>query len=97
MIGYILLITSTVVMSSIVYQWMKSYVPKDTIDCPDGVSLYIFNSTCEIQPSGNYEIRINLRNNGRFDVGGYFIHATDSEKEFCPTTNRKIVLAFNLF
>jgi hypothetical protein len=87
MIGYILLITSAVVMSSIVYQWMKSYVPKDTIDCPDGVSLYIVNSSCEIQPNGNYEIRISLRNNGRFDVGGYFIHATDSQNQTLATVD----------
>ena len=77
MIGYILLITSAVVMSAIVYQYLKSYVPKDTSSCPDGVSLYVVNSNCT--PKGdNYELRLQLRNNGRFDIGGYFIHGADS-------------------
>ncbi|MEN7982125.1 MAG: hypothetical protein ABFQ65_01615 [Nanoarchaeota archaeon] len=81
MIGYILLITSAVVMSAIVYQWMKSYVPKDAIDCPDGVSIFITDSTCTKLLDNTYELRINIRNNGRFDVGGYFIHATDREDQ----------------
>jgi hypothetical protein len=78
MIGYILLITSAVVMSAIVYQFLKSYVPKDTIDCPDGVSLYVVDSNCTLKSGNTYELRLQIRNNGRFDVGGYFIHATDS-------------------
>ena len=41
MIGYILLISMTIMMSIIVYQWVKTYVPKDLPDCPDGTSVMI--------------------------------------------------------
>ncbi|MDP7520887.1 MAG: hypothetical protein QF567_01490, partial [Candidatus Pacearchaeota archaeon] len=47
MIGYILLISSLVVMGTIVYNWMKTFVPTETISCPDGVSIYIKNIECE--------------------------------------------------
>jgi hypothetical protein len=95
MIGYILLITSAVVMSAIVYQWMKSYVPKDTIDCPDGVSIFITESSCiENIADNTYELRINIRNNGRFDIGGYFIHATDNETQELATIDLSENLLF---
>lgn len=80
MIGYILLITGAVVMGAIIYNWMQSYVPKDTLDCPDGVSLFITDAKC-IQKGSDYQVRVTVKNNGRFDVGGYFIHATDSPEQ----------------
>jgi hypothetical protein len=81
MIGYILLISSLVVMGTIVYNWMKTFVPTETISCPDGVSIYIKNIECE-STNGSYQLQIDLKNNGRFDVGGYFIHvATDASQE----------------
>lgn len=86
MIGYILLITSAVVMSAIVFQWMKSYVPKDAIDCPEGVSLFITDSSCGINTATNdYQLRLSVKNNGRFDVAGYFIHATDRQDQTLAT------------
>ena len=85
MIGYILLITSAIAMSAIVYQWMKGYVPKDAIDCPEGVSLFITKLNCTDDLAGNYDVKLTLRNNGRFDVGGYFVHATDSAEQTLAT------------
>ncbi len=84
MIGYILLITSAVVMSAIVYQWMKTYIPKDAIDCPEGVSLFVSESSCTEYPD-NYQLRLTTKNNGRFDIGGYFIHATNDSNQTLAT------------
>lgn len=76
-IGYVLLVTFAVVMGGIIYQWMKTYVPKDSLECNDGVSIFLKEYSCN-----NLELNLTLKNNGRFNVAGYFIHATnDSEQE----------------
>lgn len=82
MIGYVLLVSLAVIMGGIMYAWMKSYVPKDALDCPEGTSLiiksYEYNCTSNI-------IRILIKNNGRFDVGGFFIHASNNSDITLPT------------
>ncbi|MAG78898.1 hypothetical protein CMI40_00800 [Candidatus Pacearchaeota archaeon] len=84
MIGYVLLISSLVVMGGIVYQWMKTFVPTEVIDCPDGVSIYIRDVKCE-NVNGSYQLNLELRNNGRFDIGGYFIHIADNPNQELAT------------
>lgn len=84
MIGYVLLIAGIIVVSAIVYVWLRSYVPRETIECPDGVSLFVENSICEFE-GGNYNINISIKNNGRFDVDGYFIKATKSQEQEVAT------------
>lgn len=71
--GYVLLITFAFVIGIIVYEWMKTYVPQEDINCPDGTSLSILS----YQLKDNM-LTLQLGNNGDFDVGGYFIYATDS-------------------
>ncbi len=81
MIGYVLLVVFVIIIGAIVYQWLKTYVPSESLDCPEGVSLFIkearFNSTYS-------QLTITLRNNGRFDLAGYFIHATNSSDQELP-------------
>ena len=72
MIGYVLLISAAIVMGAVVYQWMKSYVPKEALECPEGVSVFISDVRCE-DIGGNLVFNIDLKNNGRFNIGGYFI------------------------
>lgn len=74
MIGYIFLITVTIVISTIVFQQLKTYVPTETLECPEGVSVFLKETTYDCV---NKELNITLRNNGRFSVAGYFITATD--------------------
>ncbi len=81
MIGYVLLITFAIIMSTIVYQWAKTYVPKESLDCPDGVSISIKEFSCE-QGTLSTPLNLTLENNGRFNIAGYFIHGTnDSGQE----------------
>jgi len=53
MIGYILLISMAAAISVFVYGWVKTYVPKDISECPDGTSLSIKEISC-LNPGGNY-------------------------------------------
>ena len=43
MIGYILLITIGIAMSIIIFTWLKGYIPKESIECSEGVSVFIKN------------------------------------------------------
>jgi hypothetical protein len=83
-IGYVLLITFAVVLGVIVYKWMKTYVPQDDLNCPDGTSLYIesYSYDCTTKV-----LRLDIKNNGKFDIGGYFIYATDSPQEELATVD----------
>ena len=84
MIGYVILITVAVVMGVFVYQWIKTYVPIDGLDCPEGTSLFIKDANCVIVGS-SLELNLSFRNNGRFDVAGYFIHATNASDQTLAT------------
>jgi flagellin-like protein len=76
-IGYILMIAIVVAISVFVYQFLKSYVPKDTLTCPDGVTIiipdYKYNCTANM-------LNFTLQNEGTFSIGGYFIHASNSSQ-----------------
>lgn len=82
--GYILLITISIVMSIIVFQWLKTYVPKDTIKCPEGTSVFIkkIDYSCT---SGKETLNITIKNNGKFSVNGYFIRVSNKTNEEIAT------------
>jgi len=81
MVSYVLLIVFVIIIGAIVYQWLKTYVPAQALECPDGVSLFIKDA--DFDPSDSRLI-IKLRNNGRFSLAGYFIHATNSSDQELP-------------
>lgn len=80
LIGYILLISFVLITSVLVYTWMKTYVPRPIPQCPEGVSIFIKEIECN-----NSLMKITLRNNGRFDIAGYFIRATNSTNQTIAT------------
>lgn len=71
MIGYVLLITSAVVMGSIVYIWLESYVPREVPQCPEGVSIAVIESSCV---NGNISLR--LKNNGLYNIDGLLVRGS---------------------
>lgn len=90
MIGYILLVSLAVVMGGVMYVWMKSYVPQEEIACPEGVSLtvldYSYNCSTQI-------LNLSIKNNGRFDVAGYYIRATkDLNQRIAPIDLTKKII-----
>lgn len=78
MIGYVLLITFAVVIGAAVFAWMKTYVPRDAASCPDETSLFLkdYSYNCSSQI-----LEITLVNNGKFNIGGYFIKAANSTEQ----------------
>jgi len=86
-IGYILLIGITMAISAFVYVWIKSYVPKDVQSCPDGTSVFIQEAYCKIKSDTEYVLNLTVENNGRFDVAGYFILATNAPNQELATVD----------
>ncbi|MFH1607853.1 MAG: hypothetical protein ABIA78_01845 [archaeon] len=82
MIGYVLLVTFAVIIGAIVYQWVKTYVPRDSLECPDETSLFIKDYTYNCSTN---QLSLTFRNNGRFDIRGYFIHGTTSQEQELAT------------
>ncbi len=79
-IGYVLLISTAIILSIIIYSWIKTYIPKDSEECPEGVSISLIDYDYEKEEWLN----LTLKNNGRFNIGGLFIKAsnkTESEQE----------------
>lgn len=76
-IGYILIMTVSIVMSIIVYQWIKTYVPKEALECPEEVSIFVSEINCE-DSENSKNITLNFTNNGKFSVDGYSIRASNN-------------------
>lgn len=89
MIGYILLITFAIVIAGVVYSWLKTYVPKEGIACPDEVSIYLSDYTFD---KSLKELNLTLKNNGQFSVGGIFIYySNNSNQTIAPYDLSKFV------
>ncbi len=84
MIGYVLLITFAVIMGGIVYQFLESYAKgmEGLPECHDGTSIFIkdINFDCT-----SFQLNLTLKNNGRFNLEGYFIHATNDSDQSLAT------------
>ena len=84
MIGYVLLVVIAIVMSMVVYQWVRTYVPRDAIECPAGTSIFLEEVKYDCSASPKI-LETTVKNNGLFDLAGYFIHATTSPEEELAT------------
>lgn len=81
-VGYILLVAISIVMSVLVYQWIKTYVPTDSVECDEGTSIFIrtINYDCT-----NSILNLTLKNNGKFSINGFYIRVSNSSGESLPT------------
>ena len=82
MVGYVLLVTLAIVMGIIAYNWMKTYIPRDITECPDGVSVFIKEAAFNFSDS---KLVLVLKNNGRFNAVGYLIYGANSSGQALPT------------
>jgi len=80
MIGYVLLVFFVIAISTIIYQQLKSKIPEESTECPEGTSIMVEDYSCE-----NSELTLNLKNNGRFNIGGYYIYASDNSESEVAT------------
>ena len=81
-IGYILLVSIAIIVSILVYQWIRTYVPSETLECQEGVSVSLreYSYDCDLD-----QLNLTLRNSGRFNLAGYFIKASNSSSQLIPT------------
>ncbi len=82
MISYILLILLTIIMGGVAYIFLKSYVPQASLDCPSEVGDVIKEASFN---NSNSILTLSLVNSGKFDIGGYFIHATNNSSQETAT------------
>ncbi len=87
MIGYVLLVSFAVIMGVIVFAWLRTYVPNETIECPDEVSILIRSVDCvkASAQAGSYVLSVNLSNNGNFDIDGFYLRATNTPTQKLAT------------
>ncbi len=83
LISYVLLVSFAIVMGVLVYNWMKPGSPPD-LNCPEGTSLFIKEAYC-YDDSGKFNLTLILENNGRFNIAGFLIHATNSSNQKLAT------------
>ena len=83
-IGYILLVATAIVISTLVYQWLSTYIPKDPLECPNGVSVFVEETNYNCTTN---QLNFTLKNNGRFNIGGYYIHGTTAKNQTLAVTD----------
>lgn len=76
-IGYVLLVSFAVILGISVYGVLKTYVPTEKLECPSGTSIFILNKNCVIE-GGEQILKIEFKNNGRFNIEGFFIYGSNS-------------------
>ena len=81
-IGYVLLVSFVLALGVITYKQLKTYIPSEALECPEGVSIFIkdVNFNCN-----NSQLDLTLKNNGLFNIAGYFIHATNDPNQTLAT------------
>src|SRR3989344_2264370 len=83
-IGYILLVAIVIALSVLVYGWLKTYIPKESIECRDGTSVSI---NAYVYDCSNKVLNITLKNSGRFDIAGFYIYGKTTTQEGLATTD----------
>jgi hypothetical protein len=81
-IGYVLLVSFAVILGVLIYSWMEGMNPGAGVhlECPDEISIFVKSYDCSSD-----QITLDLMNNGRFNIGGYFIRATTSPQQEIAT------------
>ena len=73
-IGYVILISIVLTLSGLVFVWVKNLAPTEARECKEGVSLSVVDYICNPNI-----LNLTIKNNGRFNVGGYFIRGSKEE------------------
>jgi hypothetical protein len=78
-VSYVLLISITIALSVLVYNWLRFYVDEDEVsECSTDVSLIIQDYFCVKNNSGGPGyLEITLKNKGLFTIDGYALRVHD--------------------
>ncbi len=82
MISYILLVVFAVTISAVVFLWLKTYIPAKSLECPEGVSVFINDATFN---RDTRKLNLTITNNGRFNVSGYFVNIKNNSEQELAT------------
>jgi FlaG/FlaF family flagellin (archaellin) len=73
-VGYTLLIIIALGLSVMVYSFLKVYLPKETAQCEEDITLIVQEAACSYSPSPTgSELNITLINKGLFKVDSAYI------------------------
>jgi hypothetical protein len=71
-VAYVLLISISIALSVLVYNWLKFYIGDEELrECPDGVSVIIQDYKC-VSGEGGY-LNVTVKNKGRFTIDGFVL------------------------
>jgi hypothetical protein len=77
-ISYVLLIAIALGISVAVYTWMSTRVPIVSETCPEDISLQVKSYSCDKSDTERKLLDINLKNNGNFNVDGFYIRTSNN-------------------
>lgn len=88
MVGYVLLISIAVALSTAVFFYLKLYLPSDKQECYQDIKLVIDSVSCKIASSSrDSTVSINFTNKGLFSVDGVFIKIGEPNRLVRETLN----------
>ena len=76
-VSYVLLIVIAVSVSTLVFTFLKSYIPKgEKPECPEGISISIKNYTCQ-----NTQLGLSFYNTGRFTIDAVYVRVAEEGRD----------------
>ncbi|MEM4702972.1 MAG: archaellin/type IV pilin N-terminal domain-containing protein, partial [Candidatus Pacearchaeota archaeon] len=75
LISYVLLTVMAIALASGVYIWIKTRIPYDYKECPEGLSMIIEECTIKEQIPNSFELNLTFKNTGNFNITGAFVYA----------------------
>jgi len=92
MVAYVILISITIALSVLVYNWLRFYVSEDDIPaCPEGVNVIISDYECFSLD----RLEVSIKNKGRFNIDGFALRVhnrTDATIGFYMLNNTGVPL-----
>ncbi len=93
MVGYVLLISIAVALSTAVFFYLKLYLPSEKQECYQDIKLIIDSASCRVNTgtggsSSSSEVSINFTNKGLFNIPGVYIKVGEPDRIFKETINK---------
>ncbi|MCU0642310.1 MAG: hypothetical protein MUF61_01895 [archaeon] len=86
-VGYVLLIIIALGLSALVFTYMKVIVPKEKVQCPEGISIIVQDYSC-VRELGRTTLNLTLSNRGLFNIDGAFIRFGKQEQKIKEQINK---------
>tara|TARA_Y100000310_G_C20565084_1_gene755078 strand:+ start:249 stop:779 length:531 start_codon:yes stop_codon:yes gene_type:complete len=84
MVSYVLLVVIAIGLAILVYYWLLPQInPEEISKCPDDTTLIVLDYSCDIDSSKD-TITLIVKNQGRFNIDGFFIRGTNLTDESIP-------------